>query len=62
LYTSPHLAEPTERIRIAGRPVSAERFAAAFNRVHAVVEQLLALRSHRPAHHLFRNRHPRWRS
>ncbi len=42
LYTSPHLAEPTERIRIAGRPVSAERFAAAFNRVHAVVEQLLA--------------------
>jgi dihydrofolate synthase/folylpolyglutamate synthase len=42
LYTSPHLAEPTERIRIAGRPASAERFAAAFNRVHAVVEQLLA--------------------
>jgi dihydrofolate synthase/folylpolyglutamate synthase len=42
LYTSPHLAEPTERVRIAGLPVSAERFAAAFNRVHAVVEQLLA--------------------
>jgi dihydrofolate synthase/folylpolyglutamate synthase len=42
LYTSPHLAEPTERIRIAGRPVSAERFAGAFDRVHAVVEQLLA--------------------
>ena len=42
LYTSPHLAEPTERIRIAGNVVSAERFAAAFNRVHAVVEQLLA--------------------
>jgi len=42
LYTSPHLAEPTERIRIAGRPVSAERFADAFNRVHAVVEQLLS--------------------
>ncbi len=41
LYTSPHLAEPTERIRIAGRPVSAERFAAAFDRVHATVEQLL---------------------
>jgi dihydrofolate synthase/folylpolyglutamate synthase len=41
LYTSPHLAEPTERIRIAGRPVSAERFAGAFDRVHAVVEQLL---------------------
>ena len=42
LYTSPHLAEPTERIRIDGRAVSAERFADAFNRVHAVVEQLLA--------------------
>ena len=42
LYTSPHLAEPTERIRIDGRPVSAERFASAFDRVHAVVEQLLA--------------------
>jgi dihydrofolate synthase/folylpolyglutamate synthase len=42
LYTSPHLAEPTERIRIDGRAVSAVRFAEAFNRVHAVVEQLLA--------------------
>ena len=42
LFTSPHLAEPTERIRIDGRPVSAERFTAAFDRVHAVVEQLLA--------------------
>jgi len=42
LYTSPHLAEPTERICIAGRPVSAERFAASFNCVHTVVEQLLA--------------------
>jgi dihydrofolate synthase/folylpolyglutamate synthase len=41
LYTSPHLAEPTERIRIDGRAVSAVRFADAFNRVHAVVEQLL---------------------
>ena len=41
LYTSPHLAEPTERIRIDGRPVSAERFAAAFNHVHAAVEKLL---------------------
>ena len=41
LYTSPHLAEPTERICIASLPVSAERFAAAFNRVHTVVEQLL---------------------
>ena len=42
LYTSPHLAEPTERIRIDGGAVSAERFSDAFNRVHAVVEQLLA--------------------
>ena len=41
LFTSPHLAEPTERIRIDGLAVSAERFAAAFGRVHAAVEQLL---------------------
>jgi dihydrofolate synthase/folylpolyglutamate synthase len=41
LFTSPHLAEPTERIRIAGVPVSAERFAAAFDRVHACVEALV---------------------
>ena len=36
LFTSPHLAEPTERIRIDGRPISADRFAEAFTRVHAV--------------------------
>ena len=42
LFTSPHLAEPTERIRIDGRNVSAERFSAAFDRVHRVVEQLIA--------------------
>jgi len=41
LFTSPHLAEPTERIRIAGRPVAAGRFADAFDRVHRVVEHLL---------------------
>jgi dihydrofolate synthase/folylpolyglutamate synthase len=35
LFTSPHLAEPTERIRINGDPISAERFAEAFDRVHA---------------------------
>jgi len=34
LFTSPHLAEPTERIRIDGRPISADRFAQAFDRVH----------------------------
>jgi dihydrofolate synthase/folylpolyglutamate synthase len=33
LFTSPHLAEPTERIRIDGRPISADRFAQAFNQV-----------------------------
>jgi dihydrofolate synthase/folylpolyglutamate synthase len=42
LFTSPHLAEPTERIRISGVPLSAERFAAAFNRIHAAVETLIA--------------------
>jgi dihydrofolate synthase/folylpolyglutamate synthase len=41
LFTSPHLAEPTERIRIDGVPLSAERFAAAFHRVHAAVEELI---------------------
>jgi dihydrofolate synthase/folylpolyglutamate synthase len=42
LFTSPHLSEPTERIRVGGRPVSSAEFAAAFDRVHAVVEDLLA--------------------
>lgn len=42
LFTSPHLAEPTERIQIDGRPISAGRFADAFERVHAAVERLLA--------------------
>src|SRR5215475_2560811 len=41
LFTSPHLAEPTERIRIDGRPVAAGRFAAAFDAVHRKVEHLL---------------------
>jgi dihydrofolate synthase/folylpolyglutamate synthase len=36
LFTSPHLSQPTERIRIDGIPISADRFAAAFDRVHAV--------------------------
>jgi dihydrofolate synthase/folylpolyglutamate synthase len=43
LFTSPHLIEPTERIRIDGNPVSAARFAAAFDRVHSVAEQLLSI-------------------
>ena len=42
LFTSPHLAAPTERIRVDGRPVSEERFAAAFDRVHQAVEELVA--------------------
>ena len=40
LYTSPHLIEPTERIRINGVQVSAEQFAFAFDRVHAAAEEL----------------------
>jgi dihydrofolate synthase / folylpolyglutamate synthase len=42
LFTSPHLIEPTERIRIDGVPISADRFTAAFDRVHACVEELIA--------------------
>ncbi len=34
LYTSPHLSEPTERIRIAGVPVSTAEFSRAFEMVH----------------------------
>ena len=42
LYTSPHLVEPTERIQIAGRPISPESFAAAFTEVHECAERMLA--------------------
>ena len=42
LYTSPHLVEPTERIRISGIPVSREQFADAFDRVHEANMQLKA--------------------
>jgi dihydrofolate synthase / folylpolyglutamate synthase len=41
LFTSPHLVEPTERIRIGGMPVSADGFTAAFERVHGCAEELL---------------------
>lgn len=41
LFTSPHLVEPTERIRIAGRPIPPEQFASAFNTVHRAAEELL---------------------
>ncbi len=41
LYISPHLVEPTERIQIAGHPVSQDQFAAAFERVHETAETML---------------------
>jgi dihydrofolate synthase/folylpolyglutamate synthase len=41
LYTSPHLIEPTERIQIAGQPVSETQFAEAFVQVHELAERML---------------------
>jgi dihydrofolate synthase/folylpolyglutamate synthase len=41
LYTSPHLLEPTERVRINGEPVSMEEFARVFDQVHAEAERLI---------------------
>lgn len=41
LYTSPHLVEPTERIRVGGRAVSRELFACAFQHVHRAAEELV---------------------
>lgn len=41
LYTSPHLSEPTERIRINSSPVTAEDFTRAFEQVHGLAEQML---------------------
>ena len=49
LYTSPHLVEPTERIRVGGRPVATELFVSAFDRVHQAAEGLL--RDGRLEHH-----------
>lgn len=42
LYISPHLVEPIERIQIAGRPVTREQFAQAFERVHETAGRMLA--------------------
>jgi dihydrofolate synthase/folylpolyglutamate synthase len=42
LYVSPHLIEPTERVRICGEPVTPEEFTAAFEIVHSNAEQLIA--------------------
>ena len=41
LYTSPHLHQPTERIRIDGVPVSPTEFARAFDEVHRAADKLL---------------------
>ena len=41
LFTSPHLVEPTERIRIDGIPVSVDEFTAAFQNVHETSERLI---------------------
>ena len=41
LFTSPHLSEPVERIRIDGVPVTAEAFSTAFDVVHRAAERLL---------------------
>ncbi len=71
LYTSPHLIEPTERIRIDGRQVSAEDFARAFHIVHETSESMLAegAIAHHPTYfetvtamgfHLFRERGVEW--
>jgi dihydrofolate synthase / folylpolyglutamate synthase len=42
LYTSPHLERINERIRIGGEEISDEAFAAAWTRVQAAIEALLA--------------------
>jgi dihydrofolate synthase/folylpolyglutamate synthase len=41
LYTSPHLVEPTERIRLSGENVTVSQFTAAFNLVHELAIRLL---------------------
>src|ERR1700731_2593470 len=42
VYTSPHLERINERIRINGENISDEDFAAAWTRVHAAIESLIA--------------------
>jgi dihydrofolate synthase/folylpolyglutamate synthase len=41
LYTSPHLKEPTERIQIAGQPITETQFAETFTEVHELAERML---------------------
>src|SRR5450432_335240 len=42
LFTSPHLSQPTERIRIDGQAIGTEQFTGACNRVHRAAAELLA--------------------
>src|SRR3984957_4716913 len=42
LYTSPHLERINERIRLDGKDISDEEFAASFTCVHEAIEELLA--------------------
>jgi len=42
LYTSPHLEKINERIRVAGEEISDDAFAAAWAKVHAAIESLMA--------------------
>lgn len=42
LYTSPHLVEPVERVRVLGRAVPFADFSRAFDIVHQAAEQLVA--------------------
>src|ERR1700726_5034024 len=42
LYTSPHLERINERIRLSGENISDEKFATAWSRTHATIEELLA--------------------
>jgi dihydrofolate synthase/folylpolyglutamate synthase len=41
LYTSPHLVEPTERIRIGGQAITRDQFAQTFTEVHKTSERML---------------------
>jgi len=43
LYTSPHLVEPVERIRIDGTPISEDEFAEAFAQVHRAAGAMMAV-------------------
>jgi len=44
LYTSPHLERINERMRINGKEIGDESFAAVFTRLQALIEELLAAR------------------